>query len=439
MEMLETLRSLAPSMAPVHYIGHRFEDLGACFEATRAKTEDLCRPLSPEEYLLSVTDETSPPKWHLAHTSWFFEHFVLERFVPGYECFDPQFNFLFNSYYKAVGNYLPKSKRGFITRPTIDEVFVYRHHVTSAVSRLLGTAGSNLETKFLETVEIGINHEQQHQELLLMDIKRNFFENPLRPKYQVTGFSSREAVTPTWKTYPSEMVQIGVPKRTQSFAFDNEKDQHKVWLEAFKLSSHLVTNGEYLEFIEDDGYKNPAFWLSDGWDQKEKENWAAPLYWEKRGQLWWTMTLSGMVPLEFGAPVVHVSFYEAMAFAKWSGCRLPTEAEWEVAARAEPVKGQFLETPSYEPEASPEDHEVFSQIHGSVWEWTLSPYSAYPRYEPLKDGLSEYNEKFMCNQFVLRGGSAVTPQSHYRTTYRNFYYPHMRWMYGGIRLAKEVS
>ena len=422
----------------VNYLSPKSLNLSKAFESVRAKTEDLCRPLSPEDFLLSVNEETSPPKWHLAHTSWFFEHFVLEGYSRDYQCFDPQYSFLFNSYYKAVGNYLPKSKRGFITRPTIDEVYQYRHHVTKEVLALLQNLDPETEAKIMEIMEFGINHEQQHQELLLMDVKRSFFENPLRPKYQVMSFPIRKPATAKWRTVPSGMVQIGCPKRTQSFAFDNEKDKHKVWLEAFCLSSHLVTNGEYLKFIEEGGYKNPAFWLSDGWDFKEKENWTSPLYWEKKGQLWWTMTLSGMVPLELNAPVVHVSFYEAMAYAKWKGCRLPTEAEWETAAKAEPVKGQFLETPTLEPEVSAETHELFSQIHGTVWEWTQSSYTAYPRYEPLKDGLSEYNEKFMCNQYVLRGGSAVTPEAHYRPTYRNFYYPHMRWMYGGIRLAKEV-
>lgn len=270
-----------------------------------------------------------------------------------------------------------------------------------------------------------------------MDIKRNFYENPIRPHYQNEVFYSGEIADSEWRSFHAGLVKIGVPQEFQEFAFDNEKDQHNVWLESFQLNSHLVTNDEYLSFIEEGGYMNPRYWLSDGWDYKEKEKWEHPLYWEKDGQNWWVMTLSGMVPLELSAPVVHVSFYEAMAFAKWKGARLPTEAEWETAARLERPLGTFLENGPLEPIPSEENHEVFSQIHGSVWEWTQSPYLPYPRFRPLGDGMGEYNEKFMCNQFVMRGGSAVTPESHYRLTYRNFYYPHMRWMYGGIRLAKD--
>lgn len=411
----------------LHTLGHRAQALLERFLSVREKTESLCLPLKAEDFMLSVTEDTSPPKWHLAHTTWFFEHFILENYLNDYQCFSSEFNFLFNSYYKRVGEYLPKNKRAFVTRPTVEDVFAYRRMVTKQISTLLQTENGEL----LKLVEIGINHEEQHQELLLMDIKRNFFENPLRPHYQNISSPHVQHDQPEWITFHSGLVNIGIPHEYQDFTYDNEKDQHRVWVESFQLSSHLVTNEEFLSFIEEGGYEDPLLWLSDGWDFKQKENWNAPLYWEKKDSEWWTMTFSGMEPLDLSAPVMHVSFYEAAAFAKWRGVRLPTEAEWETASRLEPINGHFLDS-------SEEDFQIFSQIHGTVWEWTSSAYNAYPRFKALEFGMNEYNEKFMCNQFVLRGGCALTPKKHYRLTYRNFYYPHMRWMYAGIRLAKDV-
>jgi ergothioneine biosynthesis protein EgtB len=409
------------------------------FMAVRKKTEDICLPLADEDFSISVSLDTSPPKWHLAHTSWFFEYFILGKFKHDFESYRPEYNFLFNSYYKRIGTFLPKDKRGVLSRPTIDEVFKYRHYVTEGVMSVLRSAHVLDQAQLFKILEVAIHHEQQHQELLLMDIKRNFFENPLRPHYQSEVSTHSGIEQSEWKVFHAGLVKIGVPLEFWGFAFDNEKDQHEVWLEDFKISSHLVTNDEYISFIEDGGYDNPQHWLSDGWEYKEKENWKHPLYWENDGKTWWVMSLSGMVPLELSAPVVHVSLYEAMAFCKWRGCRLPSEEEWETAARLEKVEGQFLENSNLEPEASADDYEIFSQIHGTVWEWTRSSYHAYPRYRPFKYGLVEYNEKFMCNQFVLRGGSCLTPTSHYRITYRNYYYPHQRWMYCGIRLAKDVT
>lgn len=422
----------------VHQQFSQLTQLTEQFLNVRKTTEKLCRPLAVEDFNISVTEDTSPPKWHLAHTSWFFERFILQKFQSRYEPYRPEFNFLFNSYYRRLGSFLPKKERNFLSRPTLEEVFKYRYFVTDSVLDLLHRVAPQDSGEILKILEIGINHEQQHQELLLMDVKRNFYANPLRPVYQKQVFMSEELAPPEWRTFHAGLVEIGVPHNYQSFAYDNEKDQHKAWIDDFSLSSHLVSNDEYLAFIDEGGYENPRLWLSDGWDIKEKEKWEHPLYWEKSGQNWWVMTLSGMVPLELSAPVVHVSFYEANAFAKWKGARLPTEQEWEVAARLEKISGTFMEDGPLEPMPSDESHEIFSQIHGSVWEWTQSAYLPYPRYRTLDYGLSEYNEKFMCNQFVLRGGSAITPQAHYRTTYRNFYYPHMRWMYGGIRLAKEA-
>lgn len=409
------------------------------FSEVRKFTEKLCSSLEQEDFLLSVTEETSPPKWHLAHTTWFLEHFILEKCSPDYQCYDPEYNFLFNSYYKKVGQYLPKSKRSFISRPSVDEVFKYRSHVTKKILDLLPQLSGEVNEFAQRILEIGLNHEEQHQELLLMDIKRNFFENPLRPAFKHEVVLHGFKPVSKWIRFETGLVKIGVTENDPNFSYDNEKNQHQVWLEAFELSTHLITNNEFLAFIDDDGYENSLLWLSDGWDYKEKEKWKHPLYWEKQGDCWWVMSLSGMVPMDPYAPVVHVSFYEAQAFAKWKGCRLPLEAEWETAAKCEPVEGSFLETGNLIAEASKNTHETFSQIHGSVWEWTSSPYTPYPGFKPLKDGLSEYNEKFMCNQIVLRGGSVVTPRSHYRVTYRNFYYPHMRWMHSGIRLAKDLT
>jgi len=412
-------------------------DLVRRFIDVRNITEELCRPLGAEDFMLSVTEDTSPPKWHLAHTSWFFEHFILQRFNACFESYRPEYDFLFNSYYKRIGSYISKGKRNVLSRPSLHEVMLYRQHVTESVLSFLELRGNQLG-EVLKVLELGINHEEQHQELLLMDIKRNFFENPLKPQYQREVFLSGEIMDSTWIKFHSGLVKVGIPTEYQSFAYDNEKDQHQVWMESFELSSHLVTNDEYINFIDDGGYHNPSFWLSDGWDIKEKESWEHPLYWEKQRGDWWTMTLSGQVPLEIAAAVVHISYYEAAAFAKWKGCRLPTEEEWETAARLEKIQGEFLDQSYKEPAPANENYEVFSQMHGTVWEWTQSSYRPYSRFKPFEHGMSEYNEKFMCNQIVMRGGSCITPKSHYRLTYRNFFYPHQRWMYGGIRLAKDV-
>lgn len=409
------------------------------FHAIRKTTEELCKPLVHEDYVISATPDTSPPKWHLAHTTWFFENFVLKRLNRSYEPYRDDFNFIFNSYYKRLGSFLEKDKRNVLSRPTVNEVMEYREAITRLVMNKIHDLDEKQFDEILPTLEIGINHEQQHQELLLMDIKRNFYENPLRPKYDPDhSHGPYEYTDVVWHNIPSGLSKIGVDKNSPEFAFDNEKDQHDQWIESLMISSHLVTNDEYAAFIDEGGYDNPLLWLSDGWNLKEKEGWTAPLYWEKDGNQWWVFTLGGMMPLDPAAPVVHVSFYEAMAYAKWKGARLPTEFEWETAARMEKSESSFLEGGYHEPEPSLDDHHMFSQIHGSVWEWTQSAYLPYPRYEKFHHGLSEYNEKFMCNQFVLRGGSCVTPRSHYRLTYRNFYYPHMRWQYAGIRLAKDL-
>lgn len=416
------------------------EELLARFLEVRKKTEQLCEPLSIEDYVVSATEDTSPPKWHLAHTSWFFENFILQRHKPGHEAYQPEFHFLFNSYYKHMGSYLPKTKRGILSRPSIDKVYQYRNEITKTVYAFLSTVKDQEFDKLKRLLVLGLNHEEQHQELLLMDIKRNFFENPIRPHYQNNQFSSSYLYSDhKWHNLPSGLIKVGVSSSSDIFAYDCEKDAHSHWIESCMISSHLVNNDEYLAFMDEGGYDNPQYWLSDGWDLKEKEGWEHPLYWEKHGKEWWTMSLSGMIPLDLSAPVVHVSYYEAQAFAHWKGCRLPTEFEWELAASQEKIAGTFLESGEFDPRPPDDEYDQFSQIHGTLWEWTQSAFLPYPRYEKYQDGLSEYNEKFMCNQFVLRGGSCITPHDHYRITYRNFYYPHMRWQYAGFRLAKDLA
>lgn len=410
------------------------------FLIVREQTEQICSPLNYEDYVISVTEDTSPPKWHLAHTTWFFERFLLKKFNTKYEFFNLDYEFIFNSYYRKIGSYLSKNKRSVLGHPSVEDIYKYRKVITQRLSELIFNLKYQALEDALKLLEIGINHEQQHQELLLMDIKRNFYENPLRPSYSnVRGEISSFKEETLWHNLPQGLIKIGVESDSSQFAYDNEKDAHPYWIENFWMSSQLVSNDEYAAFIDEGGYDNPVWWLSDGWNLKEKENWTAPLYWEKEGQNWWTFTLSGMAPLDLGSPVVHVNFYEASAFAKWRNARLPSEYEWEAAARWETKYSHFLEDQELIPSSGENDQEFFSQIHGSLWEWTSSSYGPYPRFKSFQYGLDEYNSKFMCNQYVLRGGSCITPKAHYRPTYRNFYYPHMRWQYSGIRLAKDES
>jgi ergothioneine biosynthesis protein EgtB len=411
------------------------------FIHVRHRTEHLCSPLKAEDYIVSATEETSPPKWHLAHTTWFFENFILARHIRSYEPFKPEYGFLFNSYYRSLGRYIEKSRRRHLSRPAIDEIFQYRKEITQLIKSLVENSDEKQFSKFKTMLELGINHEEQHQELLLMDIKRNFYENPLRPSYQnnISSINMMGVEEPQWHNLPSGLVQIGQEKNGKEFAFDNEKDRFSYWIESCMISSHLVTNDEYLAFMDEGGYENSRLWLSDGWDIKEKEQWQHPLYWEKQGQKWWVMTLSGMAPLDLSAPVAHISYYEAVAFAQWKGGRLPNEFEWETSAKMETKRSHFLEDEEFEPQSATADYDLFSQIHGTLWEWTQSAFLPYPRYEKFQHGAGEYNDKFMCNQMVLRGGACITPETHYRPTYRNFYYPHMRWQFSGLRLAKDLT
>ncbi len=377
------------------------------FKIVRSRTEELAAPLSAEDQTVQSMPDASPTKWHLAHTTWFFETFVLRPHAKDYRVFDPAFEYLFNSYYEAVGPRHPRPQRGLITRPGVEEVLAYRRHVTAAMLDFLQTdhvAG--------DLVELGLHHEQQHQELILMDIKHALSMNPLRPAYRsVQAMTARVPAILGWREFEGGLVETG--HGGQGFAFDNEGPRHRSWLDAFAIALRPVNCGEYIAFMEDGGYQRPEFWLSAGWDCVNQRSWDSPLYWEKKDGVWHVFTLSGLEPVDPSRPVCHVSAFEAAAYAKWAGKRLPREAEWEIAAEA--VQGT-----------------------GEVWEWTASPYVAYPGYREPAGAIGEYNGKFMASQMVLRGGCAATPAGHVRPTYRNFFPPDARWMFGGIRLAEDL-
>ena len=406
----------------------------------RTQSEALCAPLEIEDYGPQSMADASPAKWHLAHTSWFFERFVLQQ-LPDYRCFHPQFERLFNSYYDSVGPQQPRHARGLHSRPTVAEVYRYRAHVDEHMQRLLAGA---LAPAVRQTIVVGLNHEQQHQELLLTDIKHLLSANPLRPAYRSDGGASRgsppalrgalaSAARP-FRSYGGGEQRLGADT-ADGFCFDNETPRHRCYTAEFHLAERLVTNAEFREFIRADGYRRPTLWLSDGWQQVQSQRWQRPLYWNE--SLESEFTLRGELALAPDAPVCHVSYYEADAYARWSGARLPTEAEWEWAASSEPVAGNLLESAALHPGAS-ERTSGLAQIYGDVWEWTGSAYLPYPGYRPWPDALGEYNGKFMANQFVLRGGSCATPRSHIRSSYRNFFYPASRWQFSGIRLAQDA-
>ena len=401
------------------------------YRAVRGATEQLCEPLSPEDCQVQSMDDASPAKWHLAHTSWFFETFVLERRVAGYRPFHPEFRVLFNSYYQTVGQQHPRPQRGLVSRPTLDQVFAYRAHVDAHMLALLA------ETREFDpnVVELGLQHEQQHQELILTDIKHVLSCNPLRPAYRDCPEAPvTEVAPPRWRTFDECIHWIG--HAGPGFAFDNEQPRHRVFIEAFELATRLVTSGEFLAFIDDGGYERPQLWLSDGWNTVQARSWRAPLYWHRRDGAWEALTLGGRRPLRADAPVCHVSFYEADAFARWAGARLPREAEWEVAATGAGTDGNFVENGWLHPTPAAADGAGLTQLFGDVWEWTQSAYAPYPGYQPPPGALGEYNGKFMCNQLVLRGGSCATPRAHVRATYRNFFPPDARWQFSGVRLAR---
>jgi ergothioneine biosynthesis protein EgtB len=429
----------APLVACPPGTGIDGEALAGRFRAARRATERLCDPLATEDYILQSMPEASPVKWHLAHTTWFFETFVLARIVPDYRPFHPQFRVLFNSYYEAVGPRWPRPLRALLSRPTVAEVYQYRAFVDEQVARMLQTSSVSALREIAPVVTLGIQHEQQHQELIVTDLKHAWAANPLRPVYRERQPENPTPPSPAWISYPEGMSWIG--HDGDGFAFDNESPRHRVFLHAFQLANQLATNGDFLAFMADRGYDRPELWLSDGWAARQAAGWTAALYWEVNAGNWSVVSLSGQQALDPAEPLCHVSYYEADAFARWSGARLPTEAEWETAAGMAPLTGHFQEAGHFHPATAPavDDAGPLYQLHGDVWQWTASAYTGYPGYRPPSGALGEYNGKFMCNQFVLRGASCATPRSHARLTYRNFFPPEARWQFTGVRLARDLA
>jgi len=410
-----------------------FEDR---LDAVRAATVQLAAPLSAEDCALQSMPDASPVKWHLAHTTWFFETFVLERFIRGYRHFDPRYRVLFNSYYNAVGDKHPRPDRGLLSRPTLDEVHSYRRHVEDHLVPLVAQAADDAALAAL--LELGLQHEQQHQELILTDLKHLLSRNPLQPAYM-----ERWPLTPVkprpsrWIGFAGGLVNVGHPGA--GFCFDNEQPRHHVFLTAFELASHPVTHGDFLAFIDDGGYARPELWLSLGFDIVQAQRWTAPLYWERQDGRWTSFTLHGRVEIDPATPMTHMSYFEADAYARWAGARLPTEFEWEAAAAEVAIDGNFQDSGALHPLAPRTDPPPGnpSQLFGDVWEWTRSAYAPYPGFAVAPGAVGEYNGKFMCNQYVLRGGSCATPRSHIRATYRNFFPPEARWQFSGVRLARD--
>ena len=431
------IRDTSRATGLVHAAPTMGEPLLERYASVRRASEALCRPLLPDDYGLQAMPDVSPPKWHLAHTTWFFETFVLRPFLPGYTIFDPQFEVLFNSYYNHVGAQYPRAQRGLLSRPTVEQVFQYRAQVDSAMATLLADSEPARVSEIGMRTALGCHHEEQHQELLLTDIKYSFSLNPLRPAYdaQLPLAAAEPGEALEWLARPEAVREIG--HDGHGFAFDNEAPRHRVLLPAHALASRLVTNGEYLEFMRAGGYTRPEYWLADGWRTACEHRWQAPLYWEQSDGRWWQFTLAGRRALNEYEPVCHVSYYEADAYARWAEKRLPTELEWEAAAGGQRVQGNLRESGWLHPVPAARGTGA-TQFFGDVWEWTASAYAPYPGYRPAAGALGEYNGKFMVNQMVLRGGSCVTPAAHIRASYRNFFYPADRWQFSGIRLAQDL-
>lgn len=403
----------------------------AHYERVRKQTEHLCEPLETEDYCIQPMVDASPPKWHLAHTTWFFETFILKPAVSNYKPFHPAFEYLFNSYYEGVGARHPRPERGLLSRPLVSEVYAYRHQVDDAMRELLQ---HEIGQDMLKRIELGCHHEQQHQELLLTDLKFNLGHNPLRPIYdpKPAPLPDKSAAAIYMTAHSEHLAKIGAANTTTEFCFDNELPHHRHWLNGFRIADCLSTNDVYLEFIQDGGYDAPSLWLSEGWSEKNNRNWVAPEYWTQIDGEWFEYTLHDYQPVKLDAPVCHVSYYEADAFARWSGLRLATEFEWEAAAlESKNDPGSFAESNYFHPQVQT------PTLFGDCWQWTSSSYAPYPGYRPLEGTLGEYNGKFMANQYVLRGGSCATPLSHFRHSYRNFFYAKDRWQFTGIRLAKD--
>ncbi len=418
----------------------KFDDrLRSRLFTTRELTLKLAAPLGAEDMAVQAMEDASPTKWHLAHTTWFFETFILQRFLDNYGVFDDAFNFCFNSYYEQLGARQPRPKREILTRPPLDQIISYRRYVDEALDRLFRFDVAP-RSELADLLELGVNHEQQHQELMLTDILALFAANPLRPCYRLPRARAKTAQSDAirWIEFEGGVRQIG--HEGQGFAWDNEHPRHDAFIQPFRLMDRPVTNGEWLEFVEDGGYTKATLWLSDGWARLNREDWRAPLYWEQRDGEWFVMTLEGLSPLEPLAPVAHVSYFEADAFSRWSGKRLPTEFEWECASgRAEKSRNDLSGGALQPLPAEPGTSGQLRQMFGDVWEWTGSAYLPYPGYRSPEGPLGEYNGKFMVGQHVLRGGSCVTPGGHTRSTYRNYFYPHQRWQFTGLRLASDLT
>lgn len=404
------------------------------YRRVRSLTDQLAAPLEVEDCVIQSDPDVSPTMWHMAHSTWFFATFMLSRFLPDYKPHDPAYAVLFNSYYNAVGEQFPRPRRGLLSRPTLADIRAYRADTDKQIIALLETADNSRLGELVQLAELGLNHEQQHQELILTDIKHVLSCNPLFPVYLDSTDAPAEGMPLEWTPFDAGLRTIGYSGDT--FCYDNEMPRHDFYQCEYQLASRVVTNGEYLRFIQNGGYDAPTYWLSDGWTTVRKRQWRCPLYWIDRSGEWFEFTLGGLKKLDPHLPVCHVSYYEADAYARWADARLATEAEWEIAASQRPIEGNFVESSAYHPRPAPHNDGGPSQMYGDAWEWTASPYVAYPGYKPLPGALGEYNGKFMCNQFVLRGGSCATPQSHIRLTYRNFFPPDARWQFTGIRLAR---
>jgi ergothioneine biosynthesis protein EgtB len=443
---VETASITAADRSLFHASQSRIERLRDRFHQIRNFTNALSAGLEPEDCVVQSMPDVSPTKWHLAHTTWFFETFVLKKFLPGYRAEIPEYAYLFNSYYNAAGDMHRRDLRGLISRPTVSQAKRYRASVDSHIDDLLSNADESLLQEMEAILVLGFHHEQQHQELLLTDIKHVLAQNPLYPVFRA---AEEPTATPTCRG-PSRFIHFeeivtAIGHDGDEFAYDNEGPRHRALVPAFSLGTRPVTNGEFIAFIEDNGYSRPEFWLSLGWMTVIEQRWNAPLYWTKRDGAWWSFTLSGLRPVDQSEPVTHVSYFEADAYGNWAGARLPTEFEWERAGLSCPIEGNFVETELFHPVAAesavsadkPGKDQRLYQIFGDVWEWTRSAYSPYPGYRAGPGALGEYNGKFMCNQYVLRGGSCATSRTHIRRTYRNFFQPDKRWQFTGIRLARD--
>jgi ergothioneine biosynthesis protein EgtB len=412
------------------------------YRETREQSEAFCAPLHDEDCGLQADDFVSPPKWHLAHTSWFFETFLLKPFLEGYTTPDTRYEVLFNSYYNGVGEQFPRPQRGMLSRPTVAQVLDYRSYIDDAMATLLASTHHCDREAVIARTELGVEHERQHQELFFTDIKYSLAINPLLPTYiEAARIDDADAGATQWHSFPGGLVEIGFDGT--GFCFDNELPRHKAFVESFELANRLVSNGEYQKFIDDDGYRRPELWLSDGWNTVTSQGWTAPQYWLERDGEALEYTLHGVLPRLAGAPVCHVSGYEADAYARWAGARLPTESEWELAAAHAALSSTSgnitgVDTGYYHPRAAGKQ-DGLQQLYGECWQWTQSAYSPYPGFRSSPGAIGEYNGKFMSNQWVLRGGSCVSKADQVRPSYRNFFYPQDRWQFSGIRLARNPS